>query len=804
MADETLSVAITADVGDFKSGVDSASSSIDELSGKCRQAQGSTSGLGGSTDSLRGKFSALTGVVAGVAQEIAGRLLSAVGDLVGEMVSASDSAQKFASTLEFAGIDSSTIDELTASTQKYADQTVYDLADIRNVTAQLAASGVDNYAQLAEAAGNLNAVAGGSASTFQSVAQVMTQTAGAGKLTTENWNQLTDAIPGASGALQDAMRDAGAFEGNFREAMENGEISAEEFNAAVMKLGMTDVAKEAATSTATIEGAVGNLQASVVGVGASLIDAFKPFITGGISQAATAISGIGTAIQTVSAYAGDWNGKLAEMSQEMGTSATNGDLVSAMVQDIGSQFGLSAAQTAPFANALGQIVDTAQPMVETLGSGLSSTVATLAESFGQLAAAAQPVIGALGSGIGSVASSLVGYVQVLFDWWSMLAEQFADFGTAVAPVVASAIGTISGILSTVIGVLGQVTAFLTPIIAQVISFVTGTILPIVIPAIQAVLNAVNAAMPMIQAVITAALTVIQAIWNVVWPAIQTVATTVFTTISNVIQAAMGVIQAIISTVMAVINGDWGAVWEGIGNIISSVWNFIVTYVTGVINNVLSIISSVLSVIKSVWDAAWNTISSFLSGIWETMKSTVSGAIDGVIQFFADLPGNILSALGDLGGLLVSAGGDLIDGLINGIKGAAGAVGDVLLGIVDNAVGGVLSFLGIASPSKLMAEIGGYTVEGFTVGVDKQALSAMHEVRRGFEGIVGGAETALASMSPRGYSIAYAGAEGASGGTTNVFNISIDGHSVGADSELMAALEAYAARVRQRGGMKARR
>ena len=44
--------------------------------------------------------------------------------------------------------------------------------------------------------------------------------------------------------------------GNFREAMEKGEISADEFNQAIMDLGMTDVAKEAATSTSTIEGAM--------------------------------------------------------------------------------------------------------------------------------------------------------------------------------------------------------------------------------------------------------------------------------------------------------------------------------------------------------------------------------------------------------------------------------------------------------------------------------------------------------------------------------------------------------------------
>ena len=217
-------------LGKFRSAGTQAGSSMGESVGKGISAKGA----------------AIAGALGGLASTIGSKLIGAVQGLMGEIADASDSAQKFASTLSFAGLDDSTIRQLTASTQAYADETVYDLSDIRNTTAQLAANGVDNYAQLAEAAGNLNAVAGGNADTFKSVGMVMTQTAGAGKLTTENWNQLSDAIPGASGKLQEALRANGAYAGNFREAMEKGEISAEEFNRAIMDLGMTDAAKEAA------------------------------------------------------------------------------------------------------------------------------------------------------------------------------------------------------------------------------------------------------------------------------------------------------------------------------------------------------------------------------------------------------------------------------------------------------------------------------------------------------------------------------------------------------------------------------
>lgn len=262
---------------------------IESAFGSASETAGNTAGIKAG-NGFAGGFGAKLGVITGIAQSVAGKAIEAFMGLSGEITSASDSAQKFASTLNFAGVSEKQIKRLTASTQDYADKTVYDLNDIRNTTAQLAANGVPNYDRLAEAAGNLNAVAGGSADTFKSVAMVLTQTAGQGKLTTENWNQLSDAIPGASGKIQQALKEAGAYTGNFRDALADGQITAQEFNDAIMSLGFTDAAVEAATSASTIEGATGNLEAAFVKLGASVLDSVKPAITGGMSWIADGVT----------------------------------------------------------------------------------------------------------------------------------------------------------------------------------------------------------------------------------------------------------------------------------------------------------------------------------------------------------------------------------------------------------------------------------------------------------------------------------------------------------------------------------
>ena len=234
--------------------------------------------VGDSANSAKTGWSVLGQVVADFATNALNSALSVIKDLAKEAINVNDQMTKFASTMEFAGFGAAEIEEVSASMKEYADRTVYSLGEVSNVVAQLAANGVDNFEELVEAAGNLNAVAGGSADTFSSFGLVLTQTAGAGKLTTENWKQLANAIPGASGKLQEALRDAGAFVGDFGEAMKNGEITAEEFNAAIMKIGSEPIAVQAATSATTFEAKLASLKTKGVDILSNALKILAPVI----------------------------------------------------------------------------------------------------------------------------------------------------------------------------------------------------------------------------------------------------------------------------------------------------------------------------------------------------------------------------------------------------------------------------------------------------------------------------------------------------------------------------------------------
>lgn len=621
MADSTLTLDAEINTGDWNAGVkdiQSGSRQIEESARQADESLGDVDKSASKSSSGLGKFGAAAGAVGGLVSSGIGMAVDAIGDLTGDIIEASDSADKFKSTLNFSGLDTGTIDALTASTQTYADQTVYSISDIRNVTAQLAANGVQGFDKLAEAAGNLNAVAGGNAQTFSSVGMVLTQTAGAGKLTTENWNQLADAIPGASGKLQEAMLKNGAYTGNFRDAMEKGEISAEEFNQAIMDLGMTDAAKEAATSTSTIEGAMGNLEASVVGVGTTILDQFKGPLTSGISVLAQGISGL----------SGVFTG---------------------LVQTIG-----------PILSQIGTTFQTSfQPVVEIVQS--------------QLLPALQPLMSAL-----------------------------QNLGSAIMPIIMTAIQTIAPVLSTLVSNIGQTMS----VIATAVT-----------PVINNIASLIQAVLPAIQSAFQIWGTYIQGVINAVFPFIQTVVTSV-----------MNVVNAIISTVLAAINGDWSGVWEGIKNIVSSVWNGIQSIVSGAINAVSGVISSVLSGISGIFSSVWNGIKGAVSSAWSDITSAVSSGVSSMMNFITSIPSRIMGVFSGAGSWLLSAGKNIIQGLINGIKNAIGgaisAVKDAVGGIID----GAKSLLGIASPSKVFdREIGRMIPAGLGRGVSENERAATRPV-----------------------------------------------------------------------------
>lgn len=494
---------LSSDLSKNKERLADATSEVDRLGDEYDDAGRKAASFG---DIVAGSF------VGNVLADLASEAGSALMILGSDAISAADSLTKFESTMDFAGFDGKTIQETEKAMQDYATRTVYDLETVSNTVAQLGANGVDDFEALTEAAGNLNAVAGGNADTFSSVAMVLTQTAGAGKLTTENWNQLTDAIPGASGVLQKAMLDAGAYTGNFREAMENGEISAEEFNAAIMELGNSDAAKQAATSVDTVEGAVGNLQATIT----DLITSF--LANGGTEMITGFINALNAGFQQLGAWISANQDQIMDFAQNAFTGimdfgkfiVDNWETIVSDLAVIGA--GIAALKLAQFATDIGNVISGAATLTSTFPA-LGGVVTALTGPFGLVIAAVTGVllvINTFGDQIQAVLQTVDDFLQNVFatDWTTV-------FGPVLGEVLNGFMANVKNIWDAIKSVFDGVIDFVRGVftgewerawngVKEIFGGIFGGLVSLVKAPINGIISLINAALGGIDTLISAA------------------------------------------------------------------------------------------------------------------------------------------------------------------------------------------------------------------------------------------------------------------------------------------------------------
>jgi TP901 family phage tail tape measure protein len=188
-----------------------------------------------------------------------------------------------------------------------------------------------------------------------------------------------------------------------------------------------------------------------------------------------------------------------------------------------------------------------------------------------------------------------------------------------------------------------------------------------------------------------------AFWDEWGETIIGVLTAVWDTISGVIGGALDVIVGIFDVVFGILTGDWTRVWEGIKGILGGVWDAIVAILTG----------------------AWDIIKTLFSGALGAVSQTITDGFGSIVGWFRDLPGRIVSVLGNLGQLLVDAGKAIIRGLWNGIKSMGSWLAEQVGGFIrDKIPGPIKSVLGISSPSKVAAGLGESIIEGLAFGMSK--------------------------------------------------------------------------------------
>ncbi len=124
---------------------------------------------------------------------------------------------------------------------------------------------------------------------------------------------------------------------------------------------------------------------------------------------------------------------------------------------------------------------------------------------------------------------------------------------------------------------------------------------------------------------------------------------------------------------------------------------------------------------------WDAVKSYFTNAWTEIKAGFDGGIGGIITTMVNFSplglvyqafAGVLSYLGiELPSRFTEFGNMIVNGLVNGLMAGLGSVKTAIGSIGDASIGWFKEKLGIHSPSRVFAELGGFTMAGLTQGLE---------------------------------------------------------------------------------------
>jgi phage-related protein len=483
------------------------------------------------------------------------------------------------------------------------------------------------------------------------------------------------------------------------------------------------------TAASSAGGAPIQILADGLGKVAAVVNgpAFQGALSTIFSGAAAGMSGLSAALGPI----GDMFVKLAPTISNVVTIAGQlageilGSLASALSQPAFSE-GLTA-----FFEGIQTGVQAILPHLPTLGS-LLGTVATVA---GQLAAQLGPVLGAVIAALAPVLQTVLAAVQPLIP---ILGGALIQIVTALSPLLT----VLAGIFSQIAPIISQIVVAVAPLITQLVSFLIPTIqmlMPIVQTVFTVIADVISNAMTIVQGIIEVATGLLTGNWDMVWQGIQNIVSGVWETIVSLIEGAVKIVGSVIDVALNAMSTVFSTIFNGIVTFLTGVWNNITKTVSDGIENAKRFVSEGVENVKNFIRDGFNGAVEFVKTAWENLTKAVSDGIDKAVNFVKDLPDKIKKGIGDLGSTLTNAGGQIIQGFLDGLKKG--------FEDVKNFVGGIGDWIAKNKGPKaydlaLLIPNGGWIMKGLESGIKR----GIPDLNKTLSGVARSVSTGIGDMS----------------------------------------------------------
>ena len=214
------------------------------------------------------------------------------------------------------------------------------------------------------------------------------------------------------------------------------------------------------------------------------------------------------------------------------------------------------------------------------------------------------------------------------------------------------------IIQTVVGMIPVITSILKvvgSVVSGIISFIS-TVISIVGTAIATILGFI---MPIVQVIAT----IVANIWSV----ILTVATNIWSKISEVVTAIIEFVSNVFKTVSDVVGNIWSKIQDAMNKVRDKV--------QGVIDNINKYFNNVKDTVSDVFNGIWSKVKDIMGKVGEKISNVLQGiqnSWNGLKDFVGGVFGGIEGAVQSLVGSVKG----FVNGVIGGINGAIGIINKI--------------------------------------------------------------------------------------------------------------------------------
>lgn len=362
---------------------------------------------------------------------------------------------------------------------------------------------------------------------------------------------------------------------------------------------------------------------------------------------------------------------------------------------------------------------------------------------------------ATGGGVGSA----------IMDQFRQLGPVIKGFVSGILPVIKEFGSKLMGVVGPGLRSIGQViaTQFLPgvraiiPVLMPVVKFILQFLGNAVIGVVKGAINVIKGVFQILGGLFKLIAALVKGDWGGMWAAVKTIFSGAINVIKGAFQIWMniGILSVFKKGILGIVNfgkGGWSAIkglfssgTKAVGNImvwiikfitapyrmafqvarsiVTTAWTFIRGRFAGGVGGIKGVLSKLLSVITAPFRAAFAVAKAIVQVHWAALKLIFNAGKTAVIAVIKDIPNLIKGVFSKAGSLLTGIGKNIVQGLVNGIKNAAGAVLGAAQALIDKIPGPIRKAMGIASPSRVMMEIGRFITQGLVVGV-KNGIPAL--------------------------------------------------------------------------------